>query len=866
MTRLGIQIGEHTYAWRKALSPEAIARRAMQEKVARWMTVVNIFKLTISGLISLILLFLAGGEALAIAFWLTPSWTTVFVSLTVLFGLFLFYHRAQLQKTVDAMPTGEISDIQELPDEGATAVHLGELFSEDATIAVETAYELATKFGHQNVEPLHLFIGAMDGGEAPIAFSRLGLTFESMQEALGRRLSTRELGKPTVVGETGQRTMLAALVHATEQQRPHVTSLELFAASYGADAFLQELLLEHGVDEERFSNMIEWLRIHERMRERYDRFRRAAAYKPTGAMNRAMTSVATPTLDLVSEDLTAAAVGGRLPMLIERDQEIEHIFRVIEGGRQSVMLVGPEGVGKTTMLAGIAELMVEERVPEILQDKRLVRISVPHLVSGATPAEAQERLLTILSEVAKSRNIILAVSDIDQLVTGEGASDLAATFVDFLSRSGTFAIATTSPRAHVSLVERSVLSRVFQKIDIVEPDHTSAIHMLQSKIGGIEFEHKVIFSYDAVEKAVTLSDRYMHESYLPKKAIEVCRETAQKVGNDRGENALVRGEDVAEVVSSKTGVPTQAVEQDEKEKLLGLEDRMHERVIGQREAVSAVAAALRRARTELRAQNRPIATFLFLGPTGVGKTELAKTVALTYFGDESMMIRLDMSEYQALDSVNRLLGAPGSETGGLLSEAVRKNPFSIVLLDELEKAHPNILNLFLQVFEDGRLTDSAGRTVDFTNTILIATSNAGTSFIQDAVARGEVLDTIKTHLIEEELRGTYRPEFLNRFDGIIVFTPLSQEEVRQITELFMAQVARRLEPKGIGFRAEPEAVAELADKGFDPKFGARPLRRLVQEEVDNAIANALLEGKVKRRDTIVLGPGGEIEIEQGEAL
>ncbi len=866
MTRLGIQIGERTYAWRKALSPEAIARRAMQEKVARWMTVVNIFKLTISGLISLILLFLAGGEALSIAFWLIPSWTTVFVSLTVLFGLFLFYHRAQRQKTVDAMPTGEISDMQELPDEGATAVHLGELFSEDATIAVETAYELATKFGHQNVEPLHLFIGAMDGGEAPIAFSRLGLTFESMQEALGRRLSTRELGKPTVVGETGQRTMLAALVHATEQQRPHVTSLELFAASYGADAFLQELLLEHGVDEERFSNMIEWLRIHERMRERYDRFRRAAAYKPTGAMNRAMTSVATPTLDAVSEDLTAAAVGGRLPMLIERHQEIEHIFRVIEGGRQSVMLVGPEGVGKTTILAGIAELMVEERVPEILQDKRLVRISVPHLVSGATPAEAQERLLTILSEVAKSRNIILAVSDIDQLVTGEGASDLAVTFVDFLSRSGTFAIATTSPRAHVRLVERSVLSRIFQKIVIVEPDHTSAIHMLQSKIGGIEFEHKVIFGYDAVEKAVTLSDRYMHESYLPKKAIEVCRETAQKVSSERGENALVRGEDVAEVVSSKTGVPTQAVEQDEKEKLLGLEDRMHERVIGQREAVSAVAAALRRARTELRAQNRPIATFLFLGPTGVGKTELAKTVAQTYFGDENMMIRLDMSEYQAPDSVNRLLGAPGSESGGLLSEAVRKNPFSIVLLDELEKAHPNILNLFLQVFEDGRLTDSAGRTVDFTNTILIATSNAGTSSIQDAVARGEGLDTIKTHLIEEELRGTYRPEFLNRFDGIIVFTPLSQEEVRQITELFMAQVARRLEPKGIGFRAEPEAVAELAEKGFDPKFGARPLRRLVQEEVDNAIANALLEGKVKRRDTIVLGPGGGIEIEQGEAL
>ena len=363
-----------------------------------------------------------------------------------------------------------------------------------------------------------------------------------------------------------------------------------------------------------------------------------------------------------------------------------------------------------------------------------------------------------------------------------------------------------------------------------------------------------------------LTDRYMHETYLPKKAIEIAREAALYVFKTKGKDALVTAEDVSTIVAGKTGIPTTSVASDETEKLLTLESRMHGRVIGQDEAVSAVSAALRRARTELRSQARPIATFLFLGPTGVGKTELAKTVAETYFGSEDMMIRLDMSEYQDSSSIHRMIGVPGSGQGGLLTEAVRKNPFSIVLLDELEKASPDILNIFLQVFDDGRLTDATGRTIDFTNSIIIATSNAGTQYIQDAFSQGEDSSTVKTHLLEEELRGIYRPEFLNRFDGVIVFKPLVEADVLSITELFMAQVAKRLEPKGIGFRAEPEAIALLAQKGFDPKFGARPLRRLVQEEVDNAIATALLEGKVKRRDTIVLEPGGGIRIEEAPTL
>ncbi|MBT5808325.1 ATP-dependent Clp protease ATP-binding subunit, partial [Candidatus Uhrbacteria bacterium] len=407
---------------------------------------------------------------------------------------------------------------------------------------------------------------------------------------------------------------------------------------------------------------------------------------------------------------------------------------------------------------------------------------------------------------------------------------------------------------------------IFQKVDINEPDETMAIRMLESKVGGIEYGQKVIFSYDAVEKAVQLSDRYMHEAYLPKKAIMVASEAALYASKTKGQDALVTGEDIAQIVTEKTGIKATSVKSDEKEVLLNLEEKMHGRVIGQDEAVKAVSAALRRARAELSSQDRPIATFLFLGPTGVGKTELAKTVAEAYFGDENSMIRLDMSEYQDQSSIHRMIGVPGSDTGGLLTEAVRKKPFSIILLDELEKAHPEILNVFLQVFDDGRLTDSGGRTIDFTNAIIVATSNAGTQYIQDAVARSEDIETIKTHLIEEELREIYRPEFLNRFDGVIVFKPLTLDEVGEIAKLMVKSVAKRLEPKGIGFRANDEAIAVLAEKGYDPKFGARPLRRVVQDEVDNAIANALLAGKVKRRDTIVLEADGSIVIEKGKAL
>ena len=526
-----------------------------------------------------------------------------------------------------------------------------------------------------------------------------------------------------------------------------------------------------------------WIRINEQLRERYQAFRKAASFKPTKNMNSAYTAVATPFLDSVSHDLTRAAVYGRLPMMIGRESEMTGIMRAIEGGNKSVVLVGPHGVGKNAMISGIAQLMVEEKVPKILQDKRLVSLSIPHIVSAQGGSGAEERLLFALQEIGHSGNIVTVIENIDQVVGGSGGGvDLSAVLSSELEKGYTFVIATTTPQGYTGLVERSVLGQRLEKIGVDEPQRNDAIQVLESKIGGIENKNKVIFTYPSVAALIDLSARYMHDSYLPEKAIVLAQEVANAVSK-RGEWSRVEPEDVATIISEKTKIPVTQVGQEEGKKLLNLEERMHERIIGQEEAVKAVASALRRARVELRSKDRPIANFLFLGPTGVGKTELAKTTAEVYFGSENNMLRFDMSEYQDKASVYRLIGASGE--GGLLTEAVRQNPFALLLLDELEKAHPDILNLFLQVMDDGRLTDGAGRTIDFTNVILISTSNAGTQYIQDEVAAGTELTVIREYLMNTELKQVYRPEFLNRFDGVMVFKPLSPEDVVAIAYLLM---------------------------------------------------------------------------------
>ncbi|OGL71236.1 hypothetical protein A3C17_03745 [Candidatus Uhrbacteria bacterium RIFCSPHIGHO2_02_FULL_53_13] len=743
----------------------------------------------------------------------------------------------------------------------------------DTLIALEDASKLAANFKHASIGVLHVFAGSLGQNSVGHVFARLGITFDNVKDALGRKMHEQlsvASGFAESVDPTGQQVILGAMLHALLHGRTVVSPVDLFVSAYRSSAFLQELFYEVGVEDEAMEGVLGWLQTREILRARWQEFRKAGGLKPKKNMNRAMTAVATPMLDRVSEDMTSMAARGGISMLIGRDTEMERVLRVFEGGGRSVVLVGPSGVGKQAIVNGVAELMVKEQVPDMLKDRRLVSIDVGRLVAGATPAEAEERLLLALSEVARSRNIALAIPNIDDMVgisTGGGQSlDLSSLLATEMEKGYFVAIATATPQAYRSAIEGTSLGNALTKVDIDEPGKADAIQVLAGSVGTAEAQHQVVFSYAALEACVDLTARYVHDQYLPEKALRVLDEVALYTKQQKGVGALVGREEVAHVVSGIAKVPLTAVTTDEKEKLLNLEDRLHERMIGQDEAVRMVASALRRARAELRSGKRPIANFLFMGPTGVGKTELAKTIAESYFGSEDAMIRLDMSEYQDAGSIHRMLGVPGSGQGGVFTEAVRQSPFGLVLLDELEKAHADILNLFLQVFDDGRLTDAIGRTIDFTQTIIVATSNVGAQFIQDEIRKGTSIERIKTHLIEEELSKEYRPEFLNRFDGIVVFKPLSPEDVTAIAKLMLGRVIATMEEKGIVFSVTDAALKELAVAGYDPQFGARPLRRVIQERVEDPLATLLLEERAKRRDTIVLDAGGEMRVEAAKEL
>jgi ATP-dependent Clp protease ATP-binding subunit ClpC len=799
--------------------------------------------------------------------WTSASGTMFAFWLAVLSGLFLFYRLVDENtkgKTVPQPSDGRPVELSTIPslDVVERKENIAAILTPDSQTMIDEAYRLAAKAGHIQVTASHLFLGGISTTSIQMLFVRLGLSFAQMKDPLRRHMATLDKGD-TEFGVEARTILAEAFGNAVAHNRPVLSVIEIFLEAYKKDEFLRELFFSMEVEEDQLESVVNWIRINEQLVDRYNAYRKSAANKPKGNMDRAYTAVQTKFLDQVSEDLTRAGVLGHLPLLIGRDSEMSSLLRAIEGGSQSVVLVGPAGVGKKTLIAGLAERMVEEDVPKILQDKRLVKLSIPHIVSAQGGSGAEERLLIALQEVGMSGNIILVIEGIEQLVGAGTGVDLSSILASELDKRYTFVIGTTTPQGYLAL-EKSVLVNKLEKVLVEEPERKDAIEVLEAKIGGIEGKHKVVFTYAAVESLVDMSMRYLHDSYLPHKAIVLAQEVALQVSKTGEDWTRVGKQDVAKIISEKSKIPITEVDQAEGQKLLNLEEEIHKRVIGQDDAVKAVSSALRRARMELRAEGRPIANFLFLGPTGVGKTELAKATAEVYFGSENAMLRFDMSEYQDKPSVIRLIGTSGE--GGLLTEAVRKNPFALVLLDELEKAHPDILNLFLQVMDDGRLTDGTGRTIDFTNIILIATSNAATQYIMDSTAANVPMETIRQTLMEEELKTVYRPEFLNRFDGVMVFTPLSKEDVVAIAYLMIEKVVARLALKGITFRASDEAVHELAAKGYDPKFGARPLRRVIQEDVDNSVAEYLLQGKVSRRDTLVLNPGGEIVVEKAAQL
>ncbi len=751
---------------------------------------------------------------------------------------------------------------------------IGRVTNESGLRILEHAWREAKAGGRREFTPLHLLYALASTPEVGSMLVRMEITPDALRQRIAHLWAELPAGTNTpLMSQTLRQAVTIAFTKAAADGRRLITPPYLLAGLAQLDDPARELLFDLGIDERELNHMISWLLIQENLRRRVREFVSKAATKPRGAIDRGYTAVATPILNRFSEDLTALARDGRLPYVVGREDVLAETLRIMTRGR-SVILVGDSGVGVTQVLYALAGRMAAEDVPGNLEDKRLVSLSASAVVAGAgAVGELEQRVEEIITEITRAGNIVLAIDHIDQLAgvssTGSGL-DAAQMLAQAVGQRQFQSIGAATVGDYRRVVERGSLTSAYQKVEVNELSPDQALEVLESRVSALENKYGVYFTFASLDQAITLSHRFIHDRPLPGKAFELLEEAAVVANKERGRNALVSGQDVAAIVSQRTKIAVTDVTADEQQKLLHLEEELHKRVVGQDEAVKAVANALRRARAELRDTRRPIANLLFLGPTGVGKTELAKTVAQVYFGSEQNMIRLDMSEYQELSSISRLIGAPagysGSDSGGVLTEAVRHQPYTLVLLDELEKAHPDILNLFLQVMDDGRLTDASGRTVDFTNIILIATSNAGTQHIQNRMREGARLDTIKQELMSGQLAQYFRPEFLNRFDSIVVFAPLGPLEVTKIVDLMITEIAAKLAAKGIFLRATPETLVELAAKGFDPMFGARPLRRLVQEQVDNALAQYLLQGKLTRRDVAILEPGGVIRVEKARSL
>ncbi|KXO97249.1 AAA family ATPase [Tsukamurella tyrosinosolvens] len=620
----------------------------------------------------------------------------------------------------------------------------------------------------------------------------------------------------------------------------------------------------------------------------------------------------TPTLDEYGRDLTAEARAGKVDPVVGRAEEIEQTIEILSRRRKNnPVLIGDPGVGKTAIVEGLAQRIVNDDVPKTLAGRRVVALDVSSMVAGSKyRGEFEERLTKVLDEVREhSDELVVFIDELHTIIGagggGEGSMDAGNMLKPALARGELHAIGATTIDEYRKYIEKdAALERRFQPVMVSEPSVDDTIEILRGLIDVYEEHHQVRYEDAALVAAAELSDRYITDRFMPDKAIDLVDQAGARVrlrtktpdadtrsiedelgALRREKDSAVEGEDykaadelkekiadaegrlaaagggeaepevtvvdIAEVVSRRTGIPVADLTSEEREKLLRLEDDLHDRVIGQDEAVLAVSEAVRRARAGLKDPGRPIGSFLFLGPTGVGKTELAKALAATVFGDEDRLIRFDMSEFQEKHTVSRLVGAPpgyvGYEEAGQLTDKVRRQPYSVILFDEVEKAHPDVFNVLLQLLDDGRVTDAQGRTVDFKNTIVILTSNIGADLILDAPE-----DDFESVIpqVKDRLRAHFRPEFLNRIDDTVIFHRLDKAQLRNIVELILDGTRRLLRAQDVELDVTTKAEDWLADEGFQPQFGARPLRRTVQKELDNRLSSMLLRGDVRAGDTV----------------
>lgn len=626
----------------------------------------------------------------------------------------------------------------------------------------------------------------------------------------------------------------------------------------------------------------------------------------------------TPTLDELARDLTVIAKDGTLDPVIGRSAEITRVIEVLSRRtKNNPVLIGEPGVGKTAIVEGLAQAIINNEVPETLKGKRVMSLDMGTVVAGTKyRGEFEERLKKVMEEIHQAGNIILFIDELHTLIGAggaEGAIDASNILKPALARGELQCIGATTLEEYRKYIEKdAALERRFQPVQVDQPNVEDAIEILKGLRDRYEAHHRIKISDEALVAAVKMSDRYISDRFLPDKAIDLIDEAGskvrlrnyttppslkeleaelEKVKNEKdaavhsqefeqaaslrdkqtqlekkleetkkewqktqgSNNTSVTEDDIANVVAQWTGIPIAKIAETESQKLLNLEEILHNRVIGQSDAVSSISKAVRRARAGLKDPKRPIGSFIFLGPTGVGKTELAKALAEAMFGEEDAMIRVDMSEFMEKHSVSRMVGSPpgyvGHDDGGQLTEKVRRKPYSVILFDEIEKAHPDVFNILLQVLDDGRLTDSKGRTVDFRNTVIIMTSNVGAQEIKDNKFVGfggqtaaQDYETIRKTMMDE-LKKQFRPEFLNRIDDIIVFHKLEKDHLKEIVTLMVEGLANRLKEQDIHISLTDAAKEKIADEGYDPEYGARPLARAIQKHIEDQLSEELLKGE-----------------------
>ncbi|WP_448595094.1 ATP-dependent Clp protease ATP-binding subunit [Thermoflexus hugenholtzii] len=793
-------------------------------------------------------------------------------------------------------------------------------FTQRARRVLALAQEEAERLNHTYIGTEHLLLGLVkeENGIAGQVLRRLGVTPQKVEEMVlrmsgpGRRTPH---SKPDLTPRI--RRVIELAVDEARRMGHHYIGTEhlLLGLVRLGDGMAVDILKSLGLSLEQIR------RETNRMIQETTAAARPRRERPK-----------TPLLDQLAIDLTALAEEGKLDPVIGREQEIERVIQILSRRtKNNPALIGEPGVGKTAIVEGLAQRIVAGEVPEPLLSKRVLQLDVASLVAGTMyRGQFEERLKRVLEEL-KSADCILFIDEMHMLV-GAGAAgsavDAANILKPALARGEIQCIGATTFDEYRKYIESdAALERRFQPVVVEEPTIEETIEILRGIRHRYEEHHKLTITDEAIEAAARLSARYIPERYLPDKAIDLIDEAAarvrmykaarwpslQKVYNElrtvqrEREEALaerryedvadlkareeelqaqlqqlrmrsetdegpkVTAEDIAEVVSMWTGIPVSRIAGDESQRLLQMEEELKKRIVGQDEAISVISRAVRRARAGLKDPRRPIGSFIFLGPTGVGKTELTKALAEFLFGSEDALLQLDMSEFMERHNVSRLVGAPpgyvGYEDAGQLTEYVRRRPYCIVVFDEIEKAHPDVFNMLLQIMEEGRLTDARGRKVDFRNTIIIMTSNIGAETIRKAhlgfpTQKQEDVDLERRYRemrekLLNELRKVFRPEFLNRVDQVVVFRPLSREDILKIVDLELGKVAARLKEHRLSIEATPAAKAFLADKGYDPEYGARPLRRVIQNLVEDALSEGMLAGRFGPGDTVVIDVEGD---------